>query len=303
MPLASPPPSALTPPGPHLSSRVACPPFYSAGRVGVQPAAQLRHVQRHDHVPDVRGALRACPAPPTALSRAIPVHALLPPNALTPLGPYLLPYRTCPPFSTRQGASAFNQPLSFDTSSVTDMNHMFWSASAFNQLLSWDTSSVTDMEDMFGVSFFGVRYTRASPDPHISPHIAHALLSTRQGASSLSDANKLLIRCAWAGTAAFVSAGYGSDWGPGTCPSPPLPPPSPPSPPPPPSPPQPPPASPPSSSSPRVVVIVVLVSLGACACACALLLLVVRHRRSRSLGLLGGAPRRPAEDARAKSRA
>ena len=112
----------------------------------------------------------------------------------------------------------FNADISsWDTSRVTDMRLMFWSASAFNQPLSWDTSSVTDMEDMFGVSFFGVRYTRASPDPHISPHIAHALLSTRQGASSLSDANKLLIRCAWAGTAAFVSAGYGSEWGPGSC--------------------------------------------------------------------------------------
>jgi len=37
------------------------------------------------------------------------------------------------------------------------------------------------------------------------------------GANSLSNANKLLIRCAWAGTSAFASAGYGSDWGPGSC--------------------------------------------------------------------------------------
>ena len=27
---------------------------------------------------------------------------------------------------TRQGASAFNQPLSLDISSVTDMSYMFW---------------------------------------------------------------------------------------------------------------------------------------------------------------------------------
>ena len=87
----------------------------------------------------------------------------------------------------------------------------------------------------------------------------------------MSDANKLLIRCAWAGNAAFVSAGYdASDWGPGSCP------------------PQPP--SPPLLSPRVVVVVVVLVSLGACAWACALLL-VVRRRRSRSLGVLGGAPR------------
>ena len=38
-------------------------------------------------------------------------------------------------------------------------------------------------------------------------------------ATSLSAANKLLIRCAWAGTSAFASAGYGSSWGPGTCPT------------------------------------------------------------------------------------
>ena len=33
----------------------------------------------------------------------------------------------------------------------------------------------------------------------------------------MSDANKLLIRCAWAGTSAFASAGYGPSWGPGSC--------------------------------------------------------------------------------------
>ena len=112
---------------------------------------------------------------------------------------------------TRQGASAFNQPLSFDTSRVTEMNHMFivrsaralpprslesegsiasavapspphvlpplnsartsphiapclpstrQRASAFNQPLSFDTSSVTTMEEMFEV-----HSTRAlSPD-------------------------------------------------------------------------------------------------------------------------------------------
>ena len=50
--------------------------------------------------------------------------------------------------STRQHASAFNQPLTFNTSSVTDMSFMFTYA------------------------------------------------------NSLSEANKLLIRCAWAGTSA-----------------------------------------------------------------------------------------------------
>merc|ERR1712194_157925 len=83
-------------------------------------------------------------------------------------------------------AWAFNQPLSFDTSKVTTMYRMFYQAKAFNQPLSFDTSKVTTMYLMFY-------------------------------ANSLSDANKRLIRCAWAGTSAFASAGYGSDWGPGSC--------------------------------------------------------------------------------------
>merc|ERR1719149_245534 len=69
------------------------------------------------------------------------------------------------------------------------MSFMFQYATVFNQPLSFDTSSVTDMRGMFYV------------------------------ANSLSAANKLLIRCAWAGTSAFASTGYGSSWGPGTCPA------------------------------------------------------------------------------------
>jgi len=69
-------------------------------------------------------------------------------------------------------AKAFNQPVSFNTSSVTNMEFMFY-FTAFNQPLSFDTSKVTAMAAMF------------------------------HWANSLSDANKLLIRCAWAGTSAF----------------------------------------------------------------------------------------------------
>jgi hypothetical protein len=53
--------------------------------------------------------------------------------------------------STRQQANAFNQPLSFDTSKVTNMFAMFEHAHAFNQPLSFDTSKVTDMGRMFQV--------------------------------------------------------------------------------------------------------------------------------------------------------
>ena len=45
----------------------------------------------------------------------------------------------------------FNQPVGFDTSSVTAMEGMFYRAAAFNQPLSFDTSSVFDMYYMFGV--------------------------------------------------------------------------------------------------------------------------------------------------------
>jgi len=38
--------------------------------------------------------------------------------------PHVLPSVRCPLW-TPQGTDAFNQPLNFDTSSVTDMSHMF----------------------------------------------------------------------------------------------------------------------------------------------------------------------------------
>ena len=46
----------------HTSLRIARPPFDSAERGGIQPAAQLRHVQRRRHGLHVPRALRACRA-------------------------------------------------------------------------------------------------------------------------------------------------------------------------------------------------------------------------------------------------
>ena len=43
----------------------------------------------------------------------------------TPPGLQPAPYRLPPACDPRQFAKAFNQPLSWDTSSVTDMEHMF----------------------------------------------------------------------------------------------------------------------------------------------------------------------------------
>ena len=57
----------LPPPSPHLAAH-RMPSFrLSAGRVGVQPAAELRHLQRHEHGPDVLGALLPVPCPQSAV--------------------------------------------------------------------------------------------------------------------------------------------------------------------------------------------------------------------------------------------
>ena len=72
---------------------------------------------------------------PQALSWAFPLHAscVPPPHprpSRLPAHTSPSPHRMCPLPSTRQQASAFNQPLSFDTSSVTIMSAMFYVRSA-----------------------------------------------------------------------------------------------------------------------------------------------------------------------------
>jgi len=56
--------------------------------------------------------------------------AALKPSHLPPPGPQPRPASNVSLPSTRQYASAFNQPLSFDTSKVTDMSYMFQVRSA-----------------------------------------------------------------------------------------------------------------------------------------------------------------------------
>ena len=92
----------------------------SAGRVGLRPAAELRYLQRHGHEYDVRGALLPVPCPQSAVEP--PLHAgRRRPRPLARASPRTV----CPPFDFRQSASAFNQPLSWDTSSVKSMPSMF----------------------------------------------------------------------------------------------------------------------------------------------------------------------------------
>eukprot|EP00964_Phaeocystis_antarctica_P036686 scaffold20948_cov51-Phaeocystis_antarctica.AAC.2 len=59
-------------------------------------------------------------------SRTLPCTPLAPRSpAASCLPARTSPRTVCPPFDSRQYAYAFNQPLSFDTTSVTDMNRMF----------------------------------------------------------------------------------------------------------------------------------------------------------------------------------
>ena len=132
------PPSHL--PARTSRPRIVSPPCDSAGRVCLQPAADLRHVQGHEHGRDVLRALAARGLAPRALNRpcTLALQPLAPQPPLRPLlppTPSHLPARTsprilCALLSTRQQAYAFNQPLSFDTSSVTNMNSMFYVRSA-----------------------------------------------------------------------------------------------------------------------------------------------------------------------------
>eukprot|EP00964_Phaeocystis_antarctica_P010402 scaffold5728_cov72-Phaeocystis_antarctica.AAC.1 len=91
-----------------------------------------------------------------------------------------------------QYATSFNQPLgSWQVGQVTGFYAMFFQASAMNQDISWwNVSQATNMGSMF------------------------------YRANAFADVNKLSIRCAWAGTSAFASAGYGSSWVSGNCASP-----------------------------------------------------------------------------------
>eukprot|EP00964_Phaeocystis_antarctica_P045733 scaffold26342_cov63-Phaeocystis_antarctica.AAC.1 len=192
----------LLPPDPYTSPRTACPSFDSRQYASAfnQPLSfDTSSVTDMGYMFYVRSS--SCPAPnlqSRPLLRAVcaaVVHRLLPPD------PYTSPRIVCPSFDSRQYASAFNQPLSFDTSSITTMNTMFSVRSspcpapnlqsrpllhaacaavvhrllppdpytsprtacpsfvsrqntrAFNQPLSFDTSSVTDMGYIFKVRY------------------------------------------------------------------------------------------------------------------------------------------------------
>eukprot|EP00964_Phaeocystis_antarctica_P157944 scaffold128367_cov69-Phaeocystis_antarctica.AAC.1 len=77
----------------RLLSRFVCPAFDLAGgsselyTLYVQPAAELRHVQRHKYEGHVSSALRACPGPQPSVG----------PFPCTPLAPLPPPRPPAPP--------------------------------------------------------------------------------------------------------------------------------------------------------------------------------------------------------------
>ena len=133
---------------------------------------------------------------------------------------HTLPRMICPPFYSAQFATAFNQSLSFDTSGVTDKSGM-------SDMFAADTTStlkVLSARALAGPSFQSAPppCMPLPPPPHPTPSrlsrpTSYAIFLTWQSTYDLSDANKLLIHCAWADTSAFASAGYGSSWAPGNC--------------------------------------------------------------------------------------
>ena len=106
---------------PHVAL-LLCFAFHSAVRVFVQPVAEPRHVQRHRHAVDVLGALRARPTL-RLQTRGLPARCT---RRRLP-SPFRPACRPCchASLNTRQGASAFNQPLSLNTSSVMSTSGMF----------------------------------------------------------------------------------------------------------------------------------------------------------------------------------
>ena len=109
---------------------------------------------------------------PTALSRALPVHAACVAATPRPHASRAAPLPTSHArLSTRQKAPAFNQALSFDMSSVTDVRGMFQVRSA----RALPTPALSQAIP---------RTPLALPLPHaLSPRIACSPLSTRQGSS------------------------------------------------------------------------------------------------------------------------
>ena len=168
----------LPPPGPQPASHRMPSSRLSAGRVGVQPAAELRHLQRHNHELHVLRALLPAPCPISAVE-------------LSPARYMFLVHNLAPPAITGPGcdhAVIESRKGRVRCGARCGPGERAW-AGGSARVACTDTS---------------LRISRPPFD-------------SRQGADSLSAANKLLIRCTWEGNSAFASAGYDSSWGSGSC--------------------------------------------------------------------------------------
>ena len=245
--LRAPRPAAASRLSARSSPRIVCPALLapSAVRVHLQPAAELGHVQRHKHVRHVLRAPLTVPksaVPPSHLHDACTARARSPPPACRRHAQLAAHREPC--LRPRQWASAFNQPLSWDTRRVTHMRNMFYvrcsprpdpaslcsrahppassrtrsgallhavgrrltppgpqlaphrlpclrprqDAITFNQPLSWDTSGVTDMSYMFQV-----HSPAALPPSAIKP--SHTLLDCVHRDRARTSAGKAAASC------------------------------------------------------------------------------------------------------------
>jgi surface protein len=114
----------------------------------------------------------------SGLPRACRLIAPPPPHALRPRGPHLAPASHVPLPSTRQNAKAFNQPLSFDTSKVTDMNSMF-------NVRSERALTPQALSQAFPVhtACAAAAHALPPPGPHLAPHRMCMCPSLRLGST------------------------------------------------------------------------------------------------------------------------
>ena len=102
--------------------------------------------------------------------------------AISRLPAHSSPRTVCPPFDSRQYTLAFDQPLSVDTSSVTNMNFMFWVHARRSRAMAPSIQ--------FGLPHARAACAAAAPcrlPARTSPRVAYALLSTRQLASAFNQ--------------------------------------------------------------------------------------------------------------------
>ena len=104
---------------------------------------------------------------PAALSRSLPVHAACVATTQRPHASRVAPLLTSHArLSTRQQASAFNQPLSFDTSKVTNMGYMFTVRSA----RALPPPALSRALPMYATCVAATHRALTPPGPHLFPH-------------------------------------------------------------------------------------------------------------------------------------